>query len=1221
MVFRSDPSEEELQDSRPPRESLPGSSSAGRWGASPIAHSSRITPRSEDGTSPSPSPPPTNAIVDWTADVEAEIHRLEPRAFVVMPRVLRRVIRSELELSSIWLRVPHAGTYVIPRDRLVWFVAWDELGIEVGESLPDMILLIAREDRFTGSGIEQKPQLLMKYWRALFHARLDLELQGLLSPAYFPLAELRSRIDQIGQTEFDEIKGVLKSEGLLLDPESARQTYAEFVALYHELKFFEPELLGHYFPSLAITDALDNVLKESLPAEEIFEATRPPGLRTSTDVVSLREVLPNTAEEVHGVRGRRSPVLARWLMRAAVKPGSRGNDARAAMLLAGALEAAPQDLVPELETEFNRHLEQLATRITRALELEDATIPRWREVLAALARSSRHGFWNNASRLLYDLQKVCVDAERETYNVDAWQWLFSMGRKPLRTPLPNQRVVLITRHLRSAIARIGAAQVTPGIRDELYLLLEDAAHAAEKLARRQLRPLIEEALRSSGLVSGNFVESMAFGKVVDELLDQVVERGFFGLGNVRDALSRNALKLPDLSGVKEFVGGDALLRTDRALIDPLAGVYQPGPLYLRVFQRLSSLAFGVPLGRLFTKFIALPYGGAFIFLEGVQHLVGPVHEWFTHDWPDHHKLHLATLESVVVCGTFLLALIHVPAFRQRLWSLAESTWIFLRGVAYDIPHWLLKQPVVQAFLRSLPVRIIRRYLWTPLLVTIAIWLAIWAGGELPARWGWLAGVTFVASLALLNSRMGRDTEELVAEWASEAWHQFRVRVVVALFSFILDVFRRLMDLIERVLYSVDEWLRFRSGETTVSLAVKAVLGAIWSVIASVVRFCVTLLIEPQVNPIKHFPVVTVSHKLLLPLAIPLTKWSAPLLIPIFSAFIGHRFGHWLANAAGTIVITCIPGIFGFLVWELKENWRLYKANRRQDVGPTIIGHHGETMLRLLKPGFHSGTIPKLFARRRKAARLEKPADRIRKLARTDIQLEQLIESLHHFIERDFLRLLEASPLWKAPAPHLEQISISTNRIVARLGDPRLAVISQEGTSSALDFAETEIVGGQFAELEFAEQSGLIIAGWRSTGWIDRLDESHKSVLRSALLGFYKAGAVDIIREQIEHRLCQGNHRYDISPQGIVLWPNPDYREEVTYALNEQPLLTPRPRSIAKANGLEPVRRGEIVYHDVTLKWDDWVRTWDAGAATGSSSDATPPLLPSIAVYPPEDELR
>ena len=69
---------------------------------------------------------------------------------------------------------------------------------------------------------------------------------------------------------------------------------------------------------------------------------------------------------------------------------------------------------------------------------------------------------------------------------------------------------------------------------------------------------------------------------------------------------------------------------------------------------------------------------------------------------------------------------------------------------------------------------------------------------------------------------------------------------------------------ERLIYMVDEWLQFRTGETRLKFVSKAILGPIWLLAAYVLRFCINLLIEPQINPIKHFPVVTVSHKLLLP---------------------------------------------------------------------------------------------------------------------------------------------------------------------------------------------------------------------------------------------------------------------------------------------------------------------------------------------------------------------
>ena len=94
----------------------------------------------------------------------------------------------------------------------------------------------------------------------------------------------------------------------------------------------------------------------------------------------------------------------------------------------------------------------------------------------------------------------------------------------------------------------------------------------------------------------------------------------------------------------------------------------------------------------------------------------------------------------------------------------------------------------------------------------------------------------------------------------EGWQRFGVRPIVGLFWFIVDVFRRLMQLIERLLYTVDEWLRFRSGQSRMMLLAKAGLGVGWFFVAYIIRFCVNLLIEPQLNPLKHIPWVSVSHK-------------------------------------------------------------------------------------------------------------------------------------------------------------------------------------------------------------------------------------------------------------------------------------------------------------------------------------------------------------------------
>src|SRR4029077_653263 len=89
---------------------------------------------------------------------------------------------------------------------------------------------------------------------------------------------------------------------------------------------------------------------------------------------------------------------------------------------------------------------------------------------------------------------------------------------------------------------------------------------------------------------------------------------------------------------------------------------------------------------------------------------------------------------------------------------------------------------------------------------------------------------------------------------------------------------------------------------------------------------------------------------------PLTYYLAPYLsTPV--AWVAVVTTFWL-----------LPDAVAFLVWEMKENWSLYRANRGKTLRPVVVGAHGETMRGLFQPGFHSGTIPRLFSRLRQAER-------------------------------------------------------------------------------------------------------------------------------------------------------------------------------------------------------------------------------------------------------------
>ena len=267
--------------------------------------------------------------------------------------------------------------------------------------------------------------------------------------------------------------------------------------------------------------------------------------------------------------------------------------------------------------------------------------------------------------MLYDLQKVCIDHERGVYTLDVIGWTLSLGRKSLKRLLPGQRDVLISKHLRSALRRLPSAALASRARSRLNALVQLAVHRAETNLRARFRPLVDRALDQVKLLPQNPPERVARGKLVDEILDCVVERGFLSMGDLRNALSRNNLKLPDLTSLQEFFLGDQLLQADRQLAASLDGVYRGGEVYRRWPQRLSSLAFGTPGGRFLTRYAALPFGGAFLALEGLQHIVLLMAQRPDLEDPvtKAHELHLANFPSVLILGVFLLGLLHYERFR------------------------------------------------------------------------------------------------------------------------------------------------------------------------------------------------------------------------------------------------------------------------------------------------------------------------------------------------------------------------------------------------------------------------------------------------------------------------------------------------------------------------------------------------------------------------------
>jgi len=1116
------------------------------------------------------------------AALESAIRSAEGRAFLVSPRVLRRVIREDRQFGGLTVRLPHRKSYLIGREALREIVEPDELGLDSSQELPDRVILLPQPSEAT---LDETPAgaILLSYWRLLFHARIHLELEERVRTGRLSAESILQRIRQIGHAEFDEIRAVLAQEAFLLPPRDEASTYVEFAAVYWELRYFAQPLLPRYFPSIEDFRRVEAVLGEDVDAEQVFAATRLPGAPDPKTRAAAgdREAADSRAEADSTDSATWAGVPREGAYRRSIRRAEAaaevGNLVRSAICRARAEQAAPPEHANKARTALKRDVDRQVRRLQVALAIEHEDPQPWREALLALARQAPAGIWTAEARLLYDLQKVCLDHERGIYRLDLAGWASSLGKQPIKKPLPALREAAISKRLRAAARRLPFVRLTDAERQKLSHLLETAMHRAETRLRDRFRPAISRTLDEVGLAPRNLPEKVAFKKLVEEMLDRIVETGYLTMGDLRDGLSRNNLKLPDLVWPADMLRGDPLLRGDHRLKESLDGVYHGGEFYRRWMQRLSSLGFGTSLGRRVTRLLVVPFGGTFLVVAFLDHVV----EKMTGTEPPTASVTWSALR-ILVLGMFVLGLVNVEPFRREVGQTVLRLGGAVRDAIVGAVRWVARWEWFQRLLRSRLARLAYRFVLKPAAITAVAWVSL----PLEAV-GWRASLPsgvglFLAVNLLLNSRLGRDLEELLSDGLMQAWRRLGMPILTGLFYLVVDVFRGILETVERLLYTVDEWLRFRTGETRLVFVTKAVLGSAWYLVTYVLRFCINVLIEPQINPLKHFPVVTVSHKLLLPF------------IPAFGLFLSQTMDKEWAYTVATAVITGIPGIFGFLVWELKENWRLYEANRARTLQPAVVGQHGETMLRLFRPGFHSGTVPKLFGKLRRVERRALFGDAQRAAHKQLRAVRRVQLAVRQFVEREFVELISLGSAWHVGPIALGAVRLGTNRVHLALN---AAAASGDGPF----------------EIRFEMRSGRLVSGVVRAGWAARLGPADRQILAAALVGLYKLAGVDLVREQIDAQLPHATE-WDIADQRLVLAPQADLETEVVYPLDVEGPLEPQVTRGELWRAMPTLEARQVLFSQVPVLWDRWVDFWEKSRLDATA--APEPIVP-IRVLPVE----
>jgi hypothetical protein len=1117
---------------------------------------------------------------------------------VADPRALRRIIKHHRDVAGL---VPHVRCYAIDRDALREAVVdEDELGeLRLG-TLPTDVVLVARPPARDLAGRSER-DVLARFWRAAFHARVHRALEHRVAEGGLDDRTLRGRVDAIGQTEFDEIRAILRHDDLVMPPGDDREVYIEFAALYLEQRYFAPGLLVTTFPGLDDHERVMATISLDIDVRPLLERDRPAGidvLSTQLDATSM----PSFSAPAFPLGDKPAPRVVTAaaharLLRRAERAREERDDVRAALCCLRASGVDDADLQKKAESEARAAIGRLSKRLDRALASEGDPAPQWSSllyILADRAAAERAMSQTVEARVLFMLQRAAVAHERTLRTVDVVTAALSLGRRPVVRELPATRELRVAREIAAANRKVRNVRLAPADRKLLAKLLSSAVDQAERKVRMALKPRLDRAFEQVGLVPRSGAERLARDKVAEELIDRALLRGFLSFDALRDAISRNQLKLDDLTGLRELREGDPLLKADAALSEHLDGVYRRGDIYLRGLQKVSSLPFGTRIGRALTLFFILPLGASFVILEGVTHIVSPMLGWV--GLPGIEALNTT---SFVVCALVILALLHSPSFRTFAMEVLELVgvilaWIFLRG-----PRWLFTAPLLRRVLQRPAVRFTIRRIAIPAAIGAVVYLV-----HPMHRFGWwmplavALGVFFVSSL-VMSSRLGAFAEEFVVDQLAPTWQVVSRQWLPGLLRLIGRFFRAMMDLLERGIYRIDELLRFRDQPSLPTLVFKGAAVVVWGAVAYVVRLYVTLLIEPEINPLKHFPVVTVAHKLML-------RFYAELLAAFYTPL--SPLGEVVAGTIAGVTVFLLPSVFGFLAWELKENYKLYRATRPERLPPAPVGPHGETMRGLLVVGVHSGTLPKLYERLRRAAQREDEASMAPIGKKSDAALGGLSRfregiadverSVRRFVERELLTLLHRCPRWVFGRIRIERVDLSSNRIRVQL--------------SCRDLSPN------LCELTIEEQSGYVVAGMPHAGFVTEIQGSAVGVrlFENALAGFYQRAEIDLVREQLEAELPEGAN-YDIADEGLVVWPDDDYGSELVYSLEDMADRTVAP-TIRGADPKVPPRvldARRMFYREQSISWLGWVSSWTTAAHEDA---AIPRLLRGVSVLPARD---
>lgn len=696
----------------------------------------------------------------------------------------------------------------------------------------------------------------------------------------------------------------------------------------------------------------------------------------------------------------------------------RGNDVEAAIQLTDALAyyrpltKIDDPLLHQLYEERETLLQTITNQWLETHDMDEKHRKVFRSMLEELLDvplSTRLG--QQCAALLKTLQRSYLDKNRKFYTTQPFQYLMSLRRQPLERSLEDYGLVRSLHYLQTSVKKISFLPLTETKRREWEAPLFEALHTLEHKIREQFRPLMLEAMEEAGLKASNHREEIAQNKLCEELLDCIIKNGRFSFSDVRDVISRNDLRLQD-PNFSELFSNDVLLRLDKQLEERFHEIYRESEIYLRLLQRVSNISFGSGLGRFVVKYVLLPFGGSAFILVFMASMIEAFHKVVFKQ--DNYHSSLKESFPIITLGVIIGLILHTETGRDIFKRLLTGVGDAFRYVFFDGPRWVIEREAVQNLIRHPKAFLWYRFVLIPLLVGtffFGIMYSIIRVIGLPMTWGEtfvLLGMSTAISYLLFLTNVGRAFWDQLAYRSLALWQQVKDRWVIGLFYWTIDTFRMLLHTLDYIIYRGDDLLRFHPDEGRSVIMFKAIGQGIWSSVAYLTRLIANLFVEPQVNPIKHFPVVTVSHKMISAATAGLIPWM-----------IAQGYSGLIIWVVAMVFQLALPGLCGFLVWEFKENWKLFQANKSEKQA-ALVGSHGETMDAMLRRGFHSGTLPKIYEKLNKYVVNEFHAVDRKLRRRTREQLHHVEEALDVFVERELLVALRKRTALIAKYPTITQ---------------------------------------------------------------------------------------------------------------------------------------------------------------------------------------------------------